>query len=208
MPRLSERQALIDDVESILKEMAINGDENTADFSEMMELRASLEETRYLNLRRHVRKNRSMNDMLWSYSDKDFRQAVRMDKSSFVRIVELIKNHPVFNRESKTRRQAAVWIQLMVTLQFCGLEGNGASIGRNARSNGFGEGTVVKFKQRCFTAILSMEKEYIKWPDVAERDVISSWFRVKHGIPNAVGIVDGTPAVFAQKPGNKGQTYI
>lgn len=201
MPRLSERQALIDDIESILKELAIHGDEKTADFSELFDLRASLDEARYLNLRKHIKKNRSMNDMLWTYSDKDFRQAVRMDKTSFVKIVELIKNHDVFNRESKTQKQAAVWVQLMVTLQFCELEGNGASIGRNARSNGFGEGTVVKFKQRCFKAILSMEKDFIKWPDEVERDVISSWFRVKHGIPNAVGIVDGTPVVFSQKPG-------
>ena len=56
MPRLSERQALIDDIESILKELAIHGDEKTADFSELFDLRASLDEARYLNLRKHIKK--------------------------------------------------------------------------------------------------------------------------------------------------------
>jgi hypothetical protein len=32
-------------------------------------------------LRSHIRKNKSMNEMLWFYDDREFRQVVRMNQS-------------------------------------------------------------------------------------------------------------------------------
>ena len=52
-----------------------------------------------------------------------------------------------------------------------------------------------------------MRSEAIKWPDAAERAQISARFARDHGLPNAVGIVDGTPIVFSQRPGVDGGSF-
>ena len=80
MPDITERQMLLREFDLILKMLAMVGQEDEKDFNEIYELKGALEATRYFNLRHHLRKNRSMNDMLWQISEKDFKQWVRMEK--------------------------------------------------------------------------------------------------------------------------------
>ena len=170
MPRLSDRQALIHELDDALRWLVMNDEEETEDFNDVIETRELVELTRFLNLRDYVQKNKTMPYMLWEYSDRDFKQAVRMKKASFVKLVELIEGDRIFSNNA-FNKQAPVWIQTMVTLQVLGLYGNGGSIGRNARMAGFGWGTVCKFRDRVFAAILAKKKRVIKWPDIDERKV-------------------------------------
>ena len=170
MTRISERKKLTKDLEFVVKVIAADNAEETVDFEEVTEAIVELEFNRYYETRIYLRKNKELCDLLWTFSEFDFRQQVRMTKPSFLRLVELIKQDPIFSNES-LHKQAPVWMQVMVTIQVLGLDGTGASVGRAARMSGFGHGTVVKFKNRVFAALLRLKDRFIFWPKEDERKV-------------------------------------
>jgi hypothetical protein len=51
-----------------------------------------------------------------------------------------------------------------------------------------------------FTAFISQKGVHIRWPSVAERREIRNRFAQNHGMPGVVGVVDGTPVLFSQRP--------
>ena len=77
MPKVSERQTLLTDVESMLEMLILNGQEDSKDFSDFMDLKIALSASRFLNLRKHLAKNRNMNEMFLRYGPRDFKQAAR-----------------------------------------------------------------------------------------------------------------------------------
>ena len=90
MPRVFERSSLMKSLDWMLRVIISYVDEddlNAAD--EIVDIKAALENTRYLNLRECVTKNRSMNDMLFTYSERDFIQVVRMATPSFGKLLVL-----------------------------------------------------------------------------------------------------------------------
>ena len=212
MPTISDREVLIKELDSFLKFMAMMDEDESDDFIDVMEYRVSIEGCRYINLRTYETKKQSLNDMMWQYSDSAFRQTVRMDKASFIAILRKISPHQVFHRSTRNRyktyykKQTPIWIQLMVTLTRLGCHGNGVSLGRVGRNCGYSSGTVVLFTQRVFTAIKTIRKEFIFWPDANERIKISERFKNKFGIPG-VGVIDGTHIILSQRPHIDGETY-
>ena len=115
MPKVSERQKLLTDVESMLEMLILNGQEDSKDFSDFMDLTIALSASRFLNLRKHLAKNRNMNEMFLKYGPRDFKQAARMDKLSLERLLEMICDDPIFQSGNK-KKQAPVWIQLLVVI--------------------------------------------------------------------------------------------
>ena len=61
MPRLSDRQNLLNELDLMLKVMASH-DADESDIDEILELKEIVSSCRYLNLRQHIAKNRSMED--------------------------------------------------------------------------------------------------------------------------------------------------
>jgi uncharacterized damage-inducible protein DinB len=53
MPNISERQALLHEINHMLKAMAMFDDEETEEFEELLEVKTLLEETTYMNLRKY-----------------------------------------------------------------------------------------------------------------------------------------------------------
>ena len=145
MPRISDRQHLIRELDDMIKILAMWEEE----IEELLDIKACLESCRYFNLRSHIRKNRTMNEMLWFYGDREFKQVVRMKKESFMKLVNLISDDESFGSPLSRRKQAPVWVQLQVVLQRLGCDGNGVSVGRLARLAGFSTGTVCKFTSVC-----------------------------------------------------------
>jgi hypothetical protein len=114
----------------------------------------------------------------------------------------------VFHRAGH-HKQHAVWIQLIVVLlSRLGCDGNGASVGRHAGLFGVSYGSVCKFTKRVFKAILSRKDDEIRWPSATERAEISRRFGREHGLPGAVGVVDGTYVSMSQKPAVNGEVYF
>ena len=213
MPSRSERHQLLTNLDQLIKLLASEESllrENpqiTSDIDELMAIRTCVQVTRYLDVRKYLKQKRTMADLLFTYDDKGFKAEVRMDKESFIKIVDILGRHRVFHNNLRNA-QTPVWIQCFVVFRRFGCNGNGNSITRNAHHSGFSEGAVIKFTERVVTSILSLQHLVIKWPDERERKSIKQRFQTNFGIKGAVSIVDGTPAVLAQKPGIDGETYF
>lgn len=206
MPRTSERRWILQEIDNLLEYMILADDDESEEFEDIIELRAFIESKRFLTSKTAIPKNTTMNDMLWIWPDDAFNQEVRMGKLAFIRLVNLLKEHEVFKSNSRNK-QKPVWIQLLVVLRRLGGNGNGNSVGRSSRLAGIGAGTVQLFTNRVFTAILSLEKQVVTWPNAEERIRISGRFDRKYGLKGCVGIIDGTPIVFSQRPHIDGETY-
>jgi len=187
--------------------MILEGDDKSADVSEFMDMYEAVTGSRYLNERTTVPKTKALLDVLLQFEEREFKVLARCEKASFIRLVELIEDHPVFDKGSR-RKQSPVWLQLLVVLNRLGCDGNGASIQRTAMFNGISYGSVETFTQRVFTAIRSLEAQYVYWPNPEERARISRRMARDHGLPGAVGIVDGTPVNFEQRPAIDGAAYF
>jgi hypothetical protein len=199
MPKQSDRKLLIHELDKTLKELARDGQESTREFTEILEIAQSLSSCRYLYPRCPVPKCDGWKEIFWSFPDGDFRQMVRMDQVSFLRLLSKIEDHPIFHNASFFE-QEKVWIQLAVALNRLGCCGNGISIGRVARFHGYSTGSVFNFTERVITAIVSLIGQYVYWPDAEQRRRIAQRFLLKHGLYKCVGVVDGTPVIFSLKP--------
>ncbi|KAE9166927.1 hypothetical protein PF004_g28996, partial [Phytophthora fragariae] len=76
-----------------------------------------------------------------------------MDKSSFERVVNKIKDNPVFYNDLPCP-QAPVWLQLAVALDRFGNYGSGASLSRSQELWGIGKGTVDDGERMHVTSVL------------------------------------------------------
>jgi hypothetical protein len=190
-----------------LRVKCILREEESQEYEDVLEILIGALNTRFLNPKKPIGKTDAMNRMLWQYDDNSFKQIVRMNKDSFVKLFLLIHEHPVFQTEV-FKPQTPVWIQLMVVLQRLGCHGNGSSLGARSRNAGVGHGSVCLFTKRVFIAILAMKDDVISWPKEEERRDISARFSFKHGLPGCVGILDGTPVNFSQRPCIDGETFF
>ena len=134
--------------------MVLDDEDESEDFEELMDIFMGMLSHRYLNERDNIPKSNWMREMLMNYPDAEFQQIVRMDKQSFIEIHRMIKDHDIFQNQSRNKQQPA-WIQLMVTLNRLGCDGNGAAIGRTARTCGVSYGSVCKYTRRVFTSTSS-----------------------------------------------------
>eukprot|EP01038_Epipyxis_sp_PR26KG_P018327 gene18327-25804_t len=207
MPRVSERKKLLSELYSLLMHLALDGKEASAEFNELLMIEEGISSSRYLSRNSVVPKSDGLRELFWNMSDDQFRQNVRMDKLSFIGLLSLIEDHEVFKNNSRNP-QTKTWIQLMVTLNRLGCDGNGAAINRFAVTCGCSYGSVVKFTDRVLKAILSLHDRYVFWPNEEERAAISSRFGEKHGMPGCVGVIDGTPVNFMQRPGVDGEIWF
>ena len=118
MPFKSDRATLINELEQLLRLMIAD---DASEFEEIMDIYVAVTESRYMSERSYVPKSRSLVDVIMQFSDRDFK---------VIRLVEMIEDHPVFDRSSKS----PVWLQLLVVLNRLGCDGNGAR-GDNLRIN-------------------------------------------------------------------------
>jgi hypothetical protein len=55
------------------------------------------------------------------------------------------------------------------------------------------KGTIRCYKERVVQTILDcLYNKFIKWPDQDEQWIITERIRAKYGLPNCVGVADGT----------------
>lgn len=133
-----------------------------------MELKAHILSYRFFEACGSIPKSLQHRTTLLMLPSNEFRQAFRMNKDTFLFILNTIQNHQVFQNNSYNKQQP-VWIQLLVALERFGFDGNSCSVGKVARSLGIGNGTVVLYTTRVIEAILSIHDEMIKWPSRNEK---------------------------------------
>ncbi|MBW0489045.1 hypothetical protein O181_028760 [Austropuccinia psidii MF-1] len=129
-------------------------------------------------------------DKFFSMIDTDFNQVVRMTKTGFVHIYNLIKDSKIFQNNSK-HCQLDICFQLAMTLERLGSNGNGSSVGRLARTYQMSRGSVVEALRRVIGAIIALGPTNLCWPNADRRQEISMQL-AGEGFPGCVGFLDGT----------------
>lgn len=207
MPKKSDKQLLMQDLEQMLNLLILSRRTKTGTFKSLLQMYEMCRMARVINPIDPVPKFEGLTRHIFEYPPNEFKQIVRMSKETFRKILPLISGHPVFHSNSQ-HKQPEAWVQLAVVLELLGADGNGASVGRFAREAGVSVGTIVSYKNRVFTAILAIKDQFVQWPNQVERQFISERFDNNYGIPGAVGIVDGTHIYFSQKPHIDGEVYF
>ena len=199
----------------------MDGKEGTDEFNEILTLFADMESSRFLYARDPIPQSDGVRNLLHQFPDNTFKQIVRCRKTNFARIVEYIKYF-------LTTLLFLVEIQGMVVLNRLGCDRNGASVGALGRMFGISTGSVHNFTNRVFRALYNLRDQIIFWPNAGsfsyllsivlyllclvfttdQRRDISHRFATNHGLPGAVGIIDGTPVNFAQRSGIDGEVWF
>ncbi|KAI9916272.1 hypothetical protein PsorP6_016763 [Peronosclerospora sorghi] len=127
-----------------------------------------------------------------------------MNRETFVSLTRLIEHHPVFHTANESgAQQRPCGQQLTLTLERLGVTG----LGHLWDIFGVGNGTVPLYTNRVVEAIYDHVSEFIRWPGVQEREMISLRM-AEHGFPGCIGFVDGTDVIFAHRPKKDGETFF
>lgn len=211
MPRSSDRQRTLHDLEQTVHTLLLLDVLEDGKHSEIVELylvlladahsKRFLERPTDYNMRHEVRIRRI--EGIMGYDDRHFRVEARMSKACFWRLVELIQEDEVF-RNNSYKDQDPVEHQLLVCLFRLGTHGNGASVAHTASYFQLGDGSVVKYTFRCFSAIYRLRSKYLSWPKAEERQEIAARVAHRNHFGSCVGMVDGSLIRLEQRPGVEG----
>ncbi|KAF5195667.1 hypothetical protein FRX31_014745 [Thalictrum thalictroides] len=127
-------------------------------------------------------------------------------RTKIQRSQDFVNNYFMDQPDHEFRMSQNSLLQLAVALERFGSYGNGASLGRIARTYGIGEGTVHTYTKRVITAVRALRGKYIAWPD-ADRRRQTSAVMSREGFNGCVGFVDGTTIPLFQRPGIDGEVY-
>ena len=139
MPKKSERQKVIEDVEQEFVGSS-SEDGSSSDIDELFDddddlgmLYVQVQCNRYLEPRERVARAPDRLDWLFFQLDeKRFKQEVRITRNYFQELLVKIENHPIFQSSTHTK-QRPVHHQLLVAMKRFGTYGNGAAVGAIAR---------------------------------------------------------------------------
>jgi len=222
MPRVSKRQRAIRRAKAVLNarllRLVIDDSSDSDSVEDMFDLHAishleSVQSKRYLErgpYRTSERANQRFEEDLYEgnsetesipfLKEDEFLYKYRMTRESFKRIVDLIKDNPLFASKGRGKKQRSVSHQLLVALKFFGSEGN-------AQSNPFlkdvfatGRGTNGDYIKRVALALQSLKDEVVTWPNNQERREISKRLEEPTGLPNCIAIMDGSLFPIAFEP--------
>ncbi len=219
MPSQTERQRLINALAiSTMVQNVFNPPETLEEavdsFQQTIDFLSLIEGTRYLKERESVPKKGNL-DIAWDFAanpthHQRFLTMLRISPTVFSALLDLIKNHEVFQSESN-HSQAPVELQLAVTLYRMGRYGNGASIEDIARIAGCSEGSVENYTKRCFKAILSHHNKFVRQLTPEEKEVEKKYMDDQLGFKGLWRegwlMYDGTIVVLFRKPGKNGDAY-
>ena len=140
-------------------------------------------------------------------TEREFKAVYRMTRVSFTTLLEQIVMHPVFYSNSN-RNQRPPKYQLQVALYHFGGGSSGSRI-RTSIIFRIGEGTVEGYVRRVTIAILSLQDQYIQWPELNSDmyQFITRRHQLEYGFPNCLGFVDGTLIPIFRKPVQQGERY-
>ncbi len=132
--------------------------------------------------------------------DDDFQREFWVAWYAFIKLHQMIKDHPVFDKKQQGPPQIDTRFQLLVFLWYLGINGNGNTNHQMKLFFNCSVGVIQKTKQQVLTAVLSLKNIAIKWPDKNKRDKIVLQFQQNYNFPNCVYIADRTLFLLATKP--------
>ena len=143
----------------------------------------------------------SKDDKTPRLNDYEFLGKYRMSRDAFAALLALIEDDPVFHKYTERGRpQRPVKYQLLTTLKAFGGEGAAFSSPNLREIFGNGRGTNLVYIRCVVEAIRNKGAELLSWPDNEERKQIAKRIQDISGLPNCVGIIDGTLFPLAFRP--------
>lgn len=146
-----------------------------------------------------------------SITDTEFLFYFRVTRQCFWSMVNLIKDHEVFQRVNSDSRGALpkpAEHQLLVLLRYYGTEGNACTSVAIGGFFGIASGAVDNCRESALAALLSLEPQTCFWPDEEERKQIAQRIKDKWLFPHCVGFIDGTLLPLASRPLIHGENYL
>ena len=125
-------------------------------------------------------------------NDTEFLEKYRMSRDAFNYVLAHIQDDPVFQKGQRGREQRPVAYQLMTTLKALGTEGSGFSNPSLRHVFHTGRGTSTLYMDRVVTALRNLKQDFLHWPEDDAKKTIKSAIEELSGLPNCVGIIDGT----------------
>ncbi|KAI8892564.1 hypothetical protein BC833DRAFT_625701 [Globomyces pollinis-pini] len=170
MPKLSDRQSILQQIDKMIFELAVYKELETwgslkekkmeEEIEQLIDLKASILSCRKLVAAVPRLKSFEFREIIFNLSESDLKQQLRKNKTSFEQMENRIKQHSIFKSKSYNKRKPT-WVQLAVTLERLGMEGIGVSVGRTARSFGLGTGTVILYSNRVLMPIEENYSDYL-----------------------------------------------
>ncbi|KAH9913822.1 uncharacterized protein BXZ73DRAFT_55313, partial [Epithele typhae] len=140
-----------------------------------------------------------------------FRESLRINPSTFDRLVTRIQDDPIFQNESH-HSQMPVDKQIAIALYRFGHYGNAAGLQAIANWAGCGKGTVDIITRRVMSAILrpSFRLQAIRYPTEEEREEAKTWVEKRSCKAWRDGwcLVDGTLIPLDERPYWFGESYF
>jgi hypothetical protein len=140
-----------------------------------------------------------------------FREVLRVSPTTFDKIVDKIKDDPVFFNNSNNP-QIPVEEQLAITLYRFGHNGNASSQAEVGRWAGAGKGSPSLHTKRVMTAILrrSFMDEAVRFPTPVEKEKGKAWVEAHscRAWRNGILFVDGTLVPLFDRPHWYGESYF
>lgn len=178
---------------------AIDGDVDFEVVADYYELLLRLHHSRYLRPRIPMPFSTDLRDRVLSgYNDEQFRNILRVTPGQFNILVGIIRDNIQFQADNPFIPQAPVEVQLKVALFRLGTKG--VSIKKVAWVFGVSDGSVSVYTWRCIHALVSLEREYICWPNRERKQEVSAWFDEHKYFPDIIGVIDGITFPFQSAP--------
>ena len=134
-------------------------------------------------------------------TDTEFLRKYRMSRDAFWKLYNLIKDDSIFlPPPGNGKSQRPIAFQLMTCLKAFGEEGSGSSAANLRDVFATGYGTAIVYIQQVVHSMRNLQDQCVSWPDADERKLIAHRIHQSTGLPNCVGMVDGTLFPLSYKP--------
>lgn len=140
-----------------------------------------------------------------SWPDRDFRHEYRMGRTTFDRLVHMLEKNPIFE-STGTKPQRPVCFQLACFLLRYGILG--ANPMQATHKLGIGFGTVFLYCRRVVCALRELGLKVVKWGNEERHQEIARHVMDHSGIPNCIGMLDGTLIHLTQMPERNGFSFM
>ena len=133
---------------------------------------------------------------------------VRVTRATFGKVVQELMNTECFENNVERCTGTPIWKMAVVALTRFGHYGNASSLAEYSDKFGVSATTVVNWTDRIVAALMELMHRWIVWPTAAERQQLCLANQEAFGIPNCVGIVDGTMVNLRSAPHVQGHAFF
>lgn len=121
------------------------------------------------------------------YSDDEFRKRFRFTKEGFSFIQQLLE--PILKEPNLRGLPIEIADKILIALRFYATNSFQTVVGDLV---GIDQATTCRILHKVTSAILSKFHDFIEMPNDTEKIKISTDFYMQSGIPNIIGLIDGT----------------